>query len=313
MPETYGTDDSFCGRLNPWAQAFFGPLPALTEPVSLVMSHQLHQSDRIWSQWQVRVGQPTWLTWTLHRVDPAGVFCPPLLLSPDGCWPHVLHSDAMAAVVGQGVALAWFNRTELAFDAPSCTRQGPVQDRWPEVPWSALSVWAWGLITCANALSQAEDRGFGKLGAVGHSRGGKAALLAALLNQRFDAVVAHNSGTGGAASLRVVGEGSETLQQLVERYPHWLAPTAADLRLQQQWVEEDAPLPWLANLAPRGLCVLQAEDDLWANPEGTRHLVESLKPMWHTHPHRLCRIARAGGHAMTTSDWQQAARFMKRL
>jgi len=185
MPETYGTDDSFCGRLNPWAQAFFGPLPALTEPVSLVMSHQLHQSDRIWSQWQVRVGQPTWLTWTLHRVDPAGVFCPPLLLSPDGCWPHVLHSDAMAAVVGQGVALAWFNRTELAFDAPSCTRQGPVQDRWPEVPWSALSVWAWGLMTCANALSQAEDRGFGKLGAVGHSRGGKAALLAALLNKHF--------------------------------------------------------------------------------------------------------------------------------
>lgn len=313
MPEKYGTDDSGCARFPPGAQAFFGPCPALTDPVTLVLLHQLQQSDRLWSQWQVRVGQPPWLSWTLHRVDPAGVLCPPLLLSPDGCWPHVLSSDALDAVLGQGVAMAWFNRTELAFDAPNGRRQGPVHERWPEVPWSALSVWAWGLMVCANALAQAEVRGFGKLGAVGHSRGGKAALLAAILNHRFDAVVAHNSGTGGAASLRVVGEGSETLQQLVERYPHWLAPTAADLRVQQQLVDDDAPLAWLASLAPRGLCVLQAEDDLWANPKGTQHLVEALQPRWQASPDHLCWRSRAGGHAMTTGDWELAARFMKGL
>ena len=293
--------------------AFFGPLPGREDSVNAVLSHELQQSRRVLREWQVQVGEPAWLNFTMYCVYPTGQSSFPILLSPDGCWPHVLSAEAIDAVIQEGVALAWFNRTELAFDNPDCQRRGPVHSRWPEGSWSALSVWAWGLMICADVLSRSANEVRGKLGAVGHSRGGKAALLAALLDARFDAVVANNSGTGGAASLRVHDRGCETLFDLVTRFPHWCGPDATDVELQQRLIAEDAPINWLTQLAPRGLCVLQAKDDFWANPTGAKHLVESLQTAWSEHPHRLRWVERLGGHAMTRADWREAARFMREL
>jgi uncharacterized membrane-anchored protein len=75
-------------------------------------------------------------------------------------------------------------------------------------------------------------------------------------------------------------------------------------------LQADFPEQWLASLAPRGLCILQAEDDLWANPTGSRAMFEYLKPAWQAAPERLRWHSRTGGHRMTALDWQRAAEFL---
>lgn len=273
--------------------------------------HRLVQTDRELQLWRVRVGSPSWIGWTLTVLWPGQVQRCPVLLSPDGCWPHVVSDAAASAVLNQHTALAWFNRTELAFDADSARCEGPVLEHWPQLDSGCLAVWAWGLQCCVDALLQINDARMTGIGVVGHSRGGKAALLAAALDPRIQAVVSHNSGTAGAASLAVQGVGAETLDQLAHQFPHWLGPAAQHAGVRERLVAEDMPSRLLQRIAPRGLCLLQASDDLWANPEGTRHMASLLHPHWRDHPHRLQLHERTGGHAMTPADWQRAAHFVR--
>lgn len=273
--------------------------------------HRLVQTDRELQLWRVRVGSPSWIGWTLTVLWPAQVQRCPVLLSPDGCWPHVMSDAAASAVLNQHTALAWFNRTELAFDADSAQREGPVFQHWPQLDSGCLAVWAWGLQCCVDALLQINDARMTGIGVVGHSRGGKAALLAAALDPRIQAVVSHNSGAAGAASWAVQGAGAETLDQLARQFPHWLGPAAQQASVRDRSVAEDLPHRLLQHIAPRGLCLLQASDDLWANPEGTRHMASLLRPHWGAYEHRLQLHERTGGHAMTPADWQRAAHFVR--
>lgn len=238
----------------------------------------------------------------------------PILLSPDGCWPHVVNEAAINATTEAGLALAWFNRIELAHDAPSSQRCGPVFKRWPELHFGALSVWAWGLHRSADALHLIRNKQLSHIGLVGHSRGGKSALLAGAADRRICATISHNSGTGGAASLQRVQHGSESLPALAASYPHWLGPHASEPSVQHQ-IETIDSLPLLRAIAPRGLCLLQASDDIWANPAGTLHNAELLRPVWvaHNASSNLQWFERSGGHAMTAVDWQRAATFMQQV
>ena len=88
--------------------------------------HRLLQTDRELQLWRVSVGEPAWISWTLTLVWPHHAKRCPVLLSPDACWPHVLGHDAVSAALQQDTALAWFNRTELAFDNDTAQREGPV-------------------------------------------------------------------------------------------------------------------------------------------------------------------------------------------
>lgn len=214
----------------------------------------------------------------------------------------------------QGVALAWFNRLELAQDGTDGKRVGPVFDQWPERPFGALAVWAWGLQRCVDALLCTGRTQAGHIGVVGHSRGGKAALLAGATDNRIGATISHNSGTGGAASFQHMGEGSERLEVLASRFPHWLGPNAAQADTQRRIVDTDC-LTLLQAIAPRGLCLLQASDDAWANPIGTRHCFEMLRPEWAAlgAMRRLQWQERTGGHSMTALDWQRAATFVQHV
>lgn len=289
-------------------QALYGPLPELGE---VRVSHALHtlvQTDRSWRQWRLELPGHPQVAWTLHLAWPAAPEAPEarqVLLSPDGCWPHVLDRAAIDAVLGEGLALAWFNRCEIAPDVEG-SRSGPLQGLAPADS-GALAMWAWGLQRSAQALRGLLQDRLAGLAVIGHSRGGKAALLAAALDPRIDAVVSHNSGTGGASCLGVAGAGSESLAELAQRFAHWLAPGAQSAHVQAQLIEAEVPAQLWARIAPRGLLVQQAQDDAWANPAGTRALLARLAPHWSAAPERLVLRERAGGHAMTAADWQAAA------
>ena len=291
--------------------ALFGPVPPRDDPCQGVLAHQWQGAQHRVSVWQVSVGQPAWVSWLLYLAEPLGPSPEITLLSPDGCWPQAVNEAAIQAVLQEGVALAWFDRVGLAWDGPEAQRGGPVHRHWPEVPWSAIAVWAWGLGHSITALEQALQAP--KVAVIGHSRGGKAAMAAALWDPRIQALVSHNSGTGGVSQLHPAQAGAESLADLAERFPHWLSPLAQEPQHQALCVQKNWPAAGLQALAPRALCILQAEDDLWANPAGSRATFEQLQPAWQEAPERLRWHSRTGGHAMTALDWQRAAAFLKQV
>jgi hypothetical protein len=111
-----------------------------------------------------------------------------------------------------------------------------------------------------------------------------------------------------------MGEGSESLELLASRFPHWLGPLTGQADTQRRIVDTDCLNLWQA-IAPRGLCLLQASDDAWANPIGTRHSFEMLQPEWAAMGAmpRLQWQERTGGHPMTALDWQRAATFVQHV
>lgn len=300
-------------------EALFGKLVAHKEPVQAQRTHQLVQADRVLEVWRVGVGSPAWTHWTLTLVWPRQEGRCPVLLSPDGCWPQVVGHEAATTALRQGVALAWFDRTELAFDNTPGQREGPFYEHFNPLTSGCLAVWAWGLQCCVDALRSIGHTRMSGVAAIGHSRGGKAALLAAALDPRFAAVIAHNSGTAGAASLAIQAPDAESLAQLAQQFPHWLGPAMQEALERERIVAMDLPRWLLTQIAPRGLCLLQAQDDLWANPAGTRHMAEVLRPHWlqkapdPDRPSRLQWHERTGGHAMTAADWQRAAQFVREV
>ncbi|WP_416546693.1 hypothetical protein ACHEXK_12710 [Limnohabitans sp. DCL3] len=300
-------------------EALFGPLVPHTQPVQAQLAHQLVQADRVLEVWRLSAGAPAGAHWRLTVVWPRLPGRCPVLLSPDGCWPHVVGHEAASTVLRQGIALAWFDRTELAFDtAPGQGGGGFDGQRHPGRS-ACLAVWAWGLQCGVDALQAIGPERMASVAVIGHSRGGKAALLAAALDTRIAAVIAHNSGTAGAASLAIQPAGAESLAQLAQQFPHWLGPAMQEAAQRERLVEMDLPRHMLSQIAPRGLCLLQAQDDLWANPAGTRHMADVLRPLWERaapEPHGASRLqwhARTGGHAMTAADWQTAARFVREV
>ncbi len=290
---------------------FFGPQAPTEDRMQCTLVHELNLPSHQLRVWEFTVGERAWASWLLYQALPLSATPQIILLSPDGCWPHVINEVTIQTVVGRGLSLAWFDRLEMSWDQPSKARTGVLHHRWPRENWSSISAWAWGIRQSITGLLMSNPKT--TMGIIGHSRGGKAALVAAALDHRIMAVISHNSGTGGAASLKFLSEGSEQLDDLATNFPHWLSESIQDPQVRQRMIQCDAPQHWLASIAPRGLCVLQAEDDHWANPLGTIKMVEQLSPKWLMVPHALQHYSRKGGHRMTEMDWQRAISFMVQI
>jgi hypothetical protein len=287
------------------------PVTQVDAPHAALM-HRLPRDVGDLEQWRISVGRPAWVSWTLFvSRPPQPLHSQRLLLSPDGCWPQYISTEAMRVCAQQGVTLAWFNRLEIAHDSPNGLRQGAFYDQFPASASGCLGVWAWGLTVTTGILRSLYPQM--KIGAIGHSRGGKTALIAAVLDAQIDAVISHNSGTGGVASLAISGKGSESLSQLAAQFPHWLGAQALEATAQERLIEIDCMAVW-SQIAPRPMLILQAHDDAWANPQGTRHAYTVLATDWQHkgEAQSLQLIERDGGHAMQSIDWLNAALFMRK-
>jgi hypothetical protein len=88
--------------------------------------------------------------------------------------------------------------------------------------WGVLRAWAWGASRGIDYLETDQDVDAKKLAIFGHSRGGKAALVALAYEPRFATGFISSSGAGGAALYRRnFGEGIPNLDAIVEY--HWFA------------------------------------------------------------------------------------------
>ena len=145
---------------------------------------------------------------------------------------------------------------------------------------------------------------------VGHSRGGKAALLAGATDERITLTGANGSGAGGAGCFRFQGPGSEALADVVGAFPHWFSP-----RLKQfAGREDELPIDQhflKALIAPRALLTTEAMQDHWANPFGAwlSHLAAREVYKFLGVEDRIAIAYRDGGHDHSMADWRTLLDF----
>ena len=179
-------------------------------------------------------------------------------------------------LVSRGYGLATFACGDI--DPDEDDRSNGIHPWYPDHDWGTLAAWAWGLSRAIDHLATDARIDSDRISAIGHSRRGKTALLAAAFDERIALVVPHQSGTGGCALSRENDQ--ETVARITKVFPHWFSPTFAEFGNGQE-----ARLPvdqhlLVALVAPRLLIETVGLQDVWANyPSSLRGLREA-SPVW---------------------------------
>jgi dienelactone hydrolase len=244
-------------------------------------------------------------TFLLEVYTPSGKGPFPAVIFGDLCWNY-LTTAVLEDLLDAGLAVLAFNRLELAADDRTDDEVCGLKAACPDADFGSIAAWAWGIQRVVDAAQQLEWIDPQKLAVTGHSRGGKAALLAGALDPRIAFVSSHQSGCLGAGSLRLTGEGSEKMADILDRFPFWFRSGL------QAWVGREDELGYdghflKALVAPRYFLDTESEDDLWANPLGTRATQEAAQAVWSFlgAPESRARLHfRQGPHGHSPEDWK---------
>lgn len=144
-------------------------------------------------------------------------------------------------------------------------------------PTGTLMAWAFAYSAAISVLEDDPRVDTRRTSIIGHSRHGKAALLAAIWDPRIEAAIVHQSGFAGA-SLSRSGTG-ERLERMAETYPHWLAPGARRYGENPELLAFDQHLV-LALIAPRRVFLGNARRDVWSDPNSAFRAAQAASPMW---------------------------------
>lgn len=224
----------------------------------------------------------------------------PVIIVGDLGWRRV-KPEIVEAVVRRGYVLAEFNREEIA---PDSAEHGGVYTAYPQYTGGRLAAWAWGYHRVIDYLMTQPYVDRKRLIVTGHSRGGKAALLAGATDERIALTAPNNSGCGGAGCYRFQGEKSEDIAAILKNFPFWFQPQFAD------FIGHVDRLPFdqhtlKALIAPRALLNTEALGDLWANPSGTQQTYLAAREVFAFLgvPDRIGIAFRPGVHEQNAEDW----------
>jgi len=287
---------------------FLPPKPARmqTELLSRHTARQFPKSSHTWYRLSFP-GSNVSLAVELFVPDGPGPF--PLILNGDKCWCTV-SPEVISTVLDHGYALGLFNRTEIVPDNNLYHRNAGLYAMYPEKNFGALAAWAWGYHRCIDFFEKHEQIDAAKIAITGHSRGGKAVLLAGATDKRIALTNPNNSGCGGAGCFRWQAEGTEQLSDILKTFPFWFASKLPDFIGR----EHDLPLDQhflKALIAPRALLTTEALGDTWANPEGswlTHAAARDVYQFLNSAP-KIGIHFREGGHAHTLADWRTLLDF----
>ena len=220
-------------------------------------------------------------------------------------------------IVRRGYAAVAFHNEEVAPDDPKRDCRAGVfacfED--PSAPraanaWGTLSAWAWGASRAMDWLETLPEIDAKHVAVVGHSRGGKTALLAGVTDRRFALSCSNDSGCSGAKLNRMSMPGSEHIQRIYDVFPHWFCANYA------QWKGRDGGVPhdqdrFVAQIAPRLVAIGSAADDAWAGPRAEEACAESARRAWKD-PTDVDYHVRPGGHDLNLVDWTAYMDFADR-
>ena len=149
----------------------------------------------------------------------------------------------------------------------------------PANAWGTLSAWAWGASRVMDWIATEPKLDAKHVAVVGHSRGGKAALLAGVTDPRFAMVCSNDSGCSGAKLNALDLPESESIAVINARFGYWFAPQYV------QYANRDREMPYdqdsfLALIAPRLLAVGSATEDNWAGQRGEFEAARRASLAW---------------------------------
>ena len=221
------------------------------------------------------------------------------------------------------------------------------QDR-TDRSWGTLSAWAWGASRVLDWIETEPLLDAKRVAVVGHSRGGKTALLAGATDERWAMTCVNDSGCGGAKLANVDLPASEYYAIFLgSRVTYWFCGAFQkycmnhDRRIERidawkdRWPFVCEPLSvdqhqWAAMVAPRLLAIGSATEDHGAGPLGEFYTALLASPAWELYGRRglagdefpppMAPVAggdvsyhlRAGKHDLTAYDWSVYMDFADR-
>lgn len=150
------------------------------------------------------------------------------------------------------------------------TRPGPHE-------WGTIAAWAWGLQRGADYLVKDSDIDNARIIVIGHSRLGKAALLAAALDERFALAIPSMAGCTGTSPAR--SDIGESVAQINKNFPHWFTDTYKRFNKQVERLPFDQHA-LIALVAPRPVLVTIATKDIHGNPHGQFDMLVAAAPVY---------------------------------
>jgi endo-1,4-beta-xylanase len=167
---------------------------------------------------------------------------------------------------GYGVAQCYFQ--EMAPDNKMRTT-GVYRLFGNKIDCGALMAWAWGVHRVLDAVEKVDRFDAKKAIVTGHSRWGKAALVAGAFDDRIALTVPSHSGCAGTAPFRFIYGKSEQLHNIVGAFPYWFHPNFNQFKGKVERLPVDQHL-LMALVAPRALLQTEGTKDSWTNPQGAQ-------------------------------------------
>lgn len=212
----------------------------------------------------------------------------------------------LAPILSRGYAVATWNYQQAGEDHDDNRATGFFK-HYPDYDWSTLAAWAWSASRVVDFVETVPQIDHAKIAIVGHSRLGKATLIAGAFDDRFALVVPNGSGCGGTGAWRFNGksvDGSEGIAEITTRFPYWFHP-----RLKE-FVGQVDRLPFdqhslTALVAPRALLFEEARDDQWASMNAMVRTFQATKPVYGflNAPEKIGLNVRPGKHELGPEDW----------
>jgi hypothetical protein len=143
--------------------------------------------------------------------------------------------------------------------------------------WGSVAAWAWGLSRMIDYLVTLDEIDATRVAAIGHSRLGKTALLAAALDERIAIACPHQSGTGGCAASRFNDQ--ETIERIQRAFPHWFCGNFRQFAGREEKIPFDQHAV-MALVAPRAIFDTEGLQDKWANFDNSLRSLRGAHPVY---------------------------------
>ncbi|MBQ1195022.1 MAG: hypothetical protein IIX44_02135 [Clostridia bacterium] len=127
-----------------------------------------------------------------------------------------------------------------------------------------LGLWAWAAMRVLDYTLTLDSIDPSRISVTGHSRLGKTALLAGMLDERFYCAFSNDSGCSGASIAR--DNDGETVKKIVDRFPYWFCENYYKYADNEEAMPFDQHFLVAANY-PHRVYVASAEEDAWACPK----------------------------------------------